>query len=207
MKNILVTGSYSVGKSSLVDELEKKIPYEKRIVTQDTARFYLRKKGLTSNNLSEQQKVELQTFVIASYVGALMQSEHSKVMGVLDGSLIEACAYSQGLPLGEALEDKMYEYLADYRNHSVAYVIPPTIPLEKDGLRHTDKEFRIAIHQKIMEIITAFNIPYHVVVQQSIENRVAEILHTHNTHYSNERTATTSRPTRIFSTGTERKNG
>jgi len=71
MKNILVTGSYSVGKSSVVDDLEQKIPYEKRIITQDTARFYLRKKGLNSNDLTEQQKVELQTFVIASYVGAV----------------------------------------------------------------------------------------------------------------------------------------
>lgn len=184
MKNILVTGSYSVGKSSVIDDLEKKIPYEKRIITQDTARFYLRKKGLNSNDLTTQQKVELQTFVIASYIGSVMQSEHSRIMGVMDGSLIEACAYSEGLPLGEALRDKLYEYLSDYQNHSVAYVLPPTIPLENDGLRHNDKEFRIAIHQKIMEIIAAFNIPHHLVSFQSVGYRADEILHTHNTKFA-----------------------
>ena len=184
MKNILVTGSYSVGKSSVITELENKIPYEKRIITQDTARFYLRKKGLNSNELSEQQKVELQTFVIASYIGSIMQTQHSHIMGVLDGSLIEACAYSQELPLGEALQDKLYEYLADYRNHSVAYVIPPTIPLENDGLRHVDKEFRIVIHQRIMQIIEAFNIPYHLLSFQTVGYRADEVLHTHKTKYN-----------------------
>lgn len=184
MKNILITGSYSVGKSSVIQELEEKIPYEKRIITQDTARFYLRKKGLNSNELSEQQKVELQTFVIASYIGAMMQSEHSRVMGVLDGSLIEACAYSQELPIGEALRDKMHDHLADYRNNSVAYVIPPTIPLENDGLRHMDKEFRIVIHQRIMEIIEAFNIPHHLISFQTVGYRADEVLHTHKTKYN-----------------------
>lgn len=179
MKNILITGSYSVGKSSVIDELEKKIPHEKRIITQDTARFYLRKKGLNSNELTEQQKVELQTFVIASYIGSIMRSEHSRVMGVLDGSLIEAAAYSKGLPLGEAIRDKMYDYLLDYRNHSVAYVIPPTIPLENDGLRHVDKEFRIVIHQRIMEIIEAFNIPHHLITFQTVPYRADEILYLH----------------------------
>lgn len=180
MKNILVTGSYSVGKSSVIDELEKKIAPEKRIVTHDTARFYLRKKGLNSNNLSEQQKVELQTFVIASYIGALMQSTHSKIMAVMDGSLIEAAAYSQDLPIGEPLRDKMYDHLLDYRDHSIAYVLPPTIPLENDGLRHVDKEFRIEIHTRIMQIIEAFGIPHHLVSFQSVPYRADEILYEHS---------------------------
>lgn len=184
MKNILITGSYSVGKSSLIHELENKIPYEKRIVTQDTARFYLRKRGLTSNELTEQQKVELQTFVIASYVGAIMQSEHSRVMGVLDGSLIEAAAYSQELPIGEALRDQMYDHLTNYHEHSVAYVIPPTIPLEDDGLRHNDKEFRVEIHQRIMHIIEAFNIPHHLISFQGAGYRAHEVLHTHKNLYN-----------------------
>jgi len=184
MKNILITGSYSVGKSSVISELEDKIPYEKRIVTQDTARFYLRKKGLNSNELTEQQKVELQTFVIASYIGAIMQCEHSRVMGVLDGSLIEACAYSQELPLGESLRGQMYDHLAMYKDHSVAYVIPPTIPLENDGLRHVDKEFRVEIHQRIMQIIEAFNIPHHLISFQGPDYRAHEVLLTHKNLYN-----------------------
>ena len=182
--NILITGSYSVGKSTLVDELEKKIPYEKRIITHDTARFFLKKKGLNSNELNEKQKVELQTFVIASYIGALMQSEHSKIMAVMDGSLIEAAAYSQELPIGESLRDKMYDHLLEYRDHSVAYVIPPTIPLENDGLRHNDKEFRVEIHKRIMEIIEAFGIPHHLISFQTVPYRADEVLHTHKTKYN-----------------------
>lgn len=182
--NILMTHTYGSGGTSVVEELEKKIPYEKRIVTQDAARFFLRKKGLDANNTTIQQKVELETFVIASSIGAIMQATHTRVMALMDNSLIEALAYCEGLPMPEALIDKVYEHLMDYRNHSVAYVIPPTIPLENDGLRHSDKEFRIEIHQRIMQIIEAFNIPHHLLSFQTVAYRADEVLHTHKNLYS-----------------------
>lgn len=113
-----------------------------------------------------------------------MQATHMRVMALMDNSLIEALAYCEGLPMPEALIDKVYEHLMDYRNHSVAYVIPPTIPLENDGLRHIDKEFRIVIHQRIMRIIEAFNIPHHLLSFQTVGYRADEVLHTHKTKYN-----------------------
>jgi len=182
--NIAITHTFGSGGTSVVQELENRIPYEKRIVTYDAARFFLRKNGFNANNMTEQKKVELETFVIASSIGAIMQAKHTRIMALMDNSLIEAAAYCQYLPMQEAIMDQVYEHLADYREHTVAYVIPPTIPLENDGLRHTDKEFRVVIHQKIMEIIAAFNIPYHLVSSQSIGHRADEILHTHNTKFA-----------------------
>lgn len=181
MKNILVTGSYSVGKTSVVESLEKQIPHSERIVTYDVARHFLRTNNLKSNNLSEKQKIELQTNVIAGYIGSLIQVEHAKVMGVLDGSLIESYAYSLNI-LPEYILEKVRMRLAAYPEHSVAYVLPPTIPLEDDGLRHTNKEFRVHIHSLIMQIIKTFNIPHHIVTAQSVEGRVKEIKAYHKLH-------------------------
>ncbi len=178
-----MTHTYGSGGTSVVKELEKRIPHEKRIVTQDAARFYLRKKGLDANNTTVQQKVEMETFVIASSIGAIMQATHTRVMALMDNSLIEALAYCQGLPMPEPIMDKVYEHLMDYRNHSVAYVIPPTIPLEDDGLRHNDKEFRVEIHQRIMQIIEAFNIPHHLISFQGAGYRAHEVLLTHKTKH------------------------
>lgn len=182
--NILMTHTYGSGGTSVVKELEKRIPHEKRIVTQDAARFYLRKKGLDANNTTVQQKVEMETFVIASSIGAIMQATRMQVMALMDNSLIEVAAYCQDLPMPEALMDRVYENLACYREHSVAYVIPPTIPLENDGLRHVDKEFRIVIHQRIMQLVEAFNIPYHVVTFQGVDYRAHEVLLIHKNLYN-----------------------
>lgn len=182
--NIAITHTYGAGGTSVVQELEKRIPYEKRIVTYDSARFFLRRNGLNANDLTEKNKIEMETFVIASSIGAIMQSTHSRVMALMDNSLIEAAAYCQGLPMPEPIMDKVYEHLASYRDHTVAYVVPPTIPLQNDGLRHVDKEFRIVIHQRIMQIIEAFDIPHHLLSFQTVPYRADEVLHTHKTKYN-----------------------
>lgn len=178
MKNILVSGSYSVGKSSVVELLEQKIPESERMVTYDLARWWLDNQNLRSDQLTNKEKQALQLFVCAGYVGAIKHAHHAQLMGILDGSLIEAYAYSEGV-LSEDTMDKIRDRLLEYRNHSVAYVIPPTIPLENDGLRYTDKELRIAIHERVLQVIEAFNIPYHTIVAQTVEGRAQEIISLH----------------------------
>lgn len=178
-KNILVTGSFSVGKSSVTEKLEQKIPQEQRMVTYDQARWYMRERNLNANTMSEQQKHEMQLFVIAAYMGAIIHSSRTHIMGVLDGSLIEARAYSEGI-VNQDILDSIDKRLQDYKNHSIAYVIPPTIPLENDGLRHNDKEFRIAIHEKVMHIIEKFQIPHKFILSEGPARRAKEILTLHN---------------------------
>lgn len=177
--NIAITHTFGAGGTSLTQELEKRIPYEKRIVTYDAARHYLRKNGLNANDTNTEQKVELQLFVIASSIGAVMQSTRSGIMALMDNSLIETIPYCEGLPIGKDVIDKVYDLLLDYHKHTVSYVIPPTIPLENDGLRHNDKEFRIFVHERIMQVIEAFNIPHHILTAQTVEERADEVLHYH----------------------------
>ena len=177
-KNILVSGSFSVGKSSIIESLEKNMPENERIVTHDLARWWLNNQNLRSDQLTMKEKQALQLFVCAGYVGAIKQAAHAQVVGVMDGSLIEAYAYSEGV-LSESIMDKIRERLMKYKEHSIAYVIPPTIHLENDGLRHTDKEFRVAIHERVLQVIDAFCIPSHTIVSQDIEDRVEEIMKLH----------------------------
>lgn len=178
MKNILVSGSFSVGKSTLLTELEKKIPEKERIVTQDLARWWLERNRKNAQDLTEDERRELQLNVCAGYIGALKQSKHSKIMALMDGSLIEAYPYSEGV-LGEETMDRIAEHLIDYHEHSIAYVIPPTISLENDGLRHTDKEYRVYIHNRIIQVLEAFGIPHHVILSQTPEERAQEIYNLH----------------------------
>lgn len=112
-------------------------------------------------------------------MGAIIHSSQTHIMGVLDGSLIEARAYSEGI-VNQDILDSIDKRLQDYKNHSIAYVIPPTIPLENDGLRHNDKEFRIAIHEKVMHIIEKFQIPHQFILSEGPTRRAKEILTLHN---------------------------
>lgn len=179
MKNILITGSFSVGKSTTLEELEKKIPQKERIITKDLARHFLEHRNLNSNKLTEAQRKDLQLTVSSGYMGSIIEAQHAKMMAIMDGSLIEAYAYSQGV-LSDKTLAQFSKKLHEYKDHSIAYVLPPTIPLEDDNLRHTDKEFRVEIHKRIMQAIQEHDIPYQLITSQGKEARAEEILHLHN---------------------------
>ena len=184
MKNILITGSFSVGKSTTLDALEPKIPYNERLITRDLARHYMESRRLKVDTMTDQERRDMQLTVSSGYIGSIKEASHAKVKAIMEGSLIEAYAYSDGI-LPEPTMDRLANQLLDYPEHSIAYVIPPTIPLENDGLRHTNKEFRIYIHKRIMEVIEAFGIPYQYITSQGVEERADEILYLHN-NYNND---------------------
>jgi len=179
MKNIIIVGGPGVGKSTTLDVLQKKIPPNERLVTDDLARHYMQSRNLKADEMKDEEKAKMQLQVIAGYIGSIKEATHAKVMALIDGGLITAYPYCENV-LSESTMNRVVDKLLDYPQHSIAYVIPPTIPLVNDGLRHTDKEFRIYIHKRIMEVIEAFGIPYQYVMSQGVEDRADEILSIHN---------------------------
>jgi nicotinamide riboside kinase len=170
MKHISLSGSYSVGKSTVMDKLNPK----GWLKTNDLAREYLSRHNLNSNSLTDEQRRQLQLWVTASYIGNMKQAESAKMNHLMDSSLIEVYAYSDGvLPENQLMY--ILNYLMKYREDMIALVFPPTIKLEDDGLRHIDKEFRLTIHGRIMQVIDALQIPYHYIVSSTVEDRVEEI--------------------------------
>lgn len=170
-----ITGSYSVGKSTLTSLIEKKTEGERRLVIPDVARWWLRSKGINSNDMKDSERNDLQLFVIGSYTGAVKNAVKHSIYSILDGSHIEAKAYSQGV-VSEQIMKMLDRQLEQYKKYVTAYVIPPTIALENDGLRHTNKEFRVEIHRRIMQIIDQFEIPHHILISQTPEERLEEFM-------------------------------
>lgn len=172
MKQISLNGTFSVGKSTVANQLKDK--FKDHLHTPDLARHYLERMQLNSNTMTPAQRKELQLNVAASYIGYMRQAEHAKKDHIMDSSLIEVYAYSDGVLLPEQLIAILH-IIEKYKDSMLALVIPPTIKLEDDGLRHTDKEFRITIHQKIMDVIHAFNIEYQFILGTTVEERVKEV--------------------------------
>lgn len=173
--NTAITGTHGVGKTTTIQALEKRLEPGRHIITYDQARHFLEANRWHSDTITDEQRVELQMNTCARYIGAIVHATKSRLKAVLDGSLIEAKAYSQGV-LPEDTMKHIDRRLSEYKHHLTAFVIPPTIPLVDDGLRFTNKEFRIEIHRRIMQIILEHEIPYHIVTSQSVEDRAEEII-------------------------------
>lgn len=166
-----LNGSYSVGKSTLASELQKKLTDTR--YTPDLARVYLNRNNLKSDTLTPKQRQEMQLWVAATYIGAMTQAHNSRINTLMDGSLIEVAAYSEGV-LSPTQMAAIGRFITKFKDSMLALVILPTIPLQNDNLRHTDEAFRIEIHKRIMDVITSFNIPYQYLVGSTIEERTTE---------------------------------
>lgn len=172
MKQIILSGSYSCGKSTVAKQLEK--DYPDHYHTPDLAREYLNHHDLKSDAMTDKQKKDMQLWVAASYIGNMKQSEVSKKLNISDSSLIEVYAYSENV-LSEVHLASIAFNIEKFKKDMFAFVFLPTIPLYDDGLRHTNEEFRITIHQRIMDVIHAFTIEHQFVLGSSVEERVREI--------------------------------
>ena len=170
--HISINGSYSVGKSTICKKIEQEYP--ELFHTPDLAREWLERKGKSSQDLTNNERVELQQWVAASYVGNMKYADISKRTNIMDGSLMEVLAYSEDV-LSETFIKQIYRILGKYNGEMAALVIPPTIHLENDGLRHTDVQFRIVIHERIMHIINQLGIPHKFIVGQTVEERIEEV--------------------------------
>ena len=166
-----LNGSYSVGKSTLASELQKKLPGMNH--TPDLARVYLERHNLKSDTLTPKQRQDMQLWVAATYIGAMTQAYNSRIHNLMDGSLIEVAAYSEGV-LSPSQMEAIARFITKFKDSMFALVILPTIPLQNDNLRHTDEAFRVEIHKRIMHIITTFDIPYQYLVGSTVQERVTE---------------------------------
>lgn len=172
-KQPIISGTYSAGKTTLHQALKPHFPDHYHV--EDGARVHLGRMRKNSNELNLAEKKELQLNVLGFYLGAQKTAEHIRKKLMMDGSLIEVYAYSLDV-LSDNHLIAIEKELMEYKDKFEAFIVPPTIPLEDDGLRHIDSEFRVQIHKRVVEIIQAFNIPHTYVIGQSVPERVEEVL-------------------------------
>lgn len=170
--------TFGAGKTTLHEVLKNELP--DLLHVEDGARYYIERTRKAVEDLLLDEVKQIQLHTVASSIGSHAISEHRKQGMLLDGSLVTIRPYAERL-LGNEVMDKIDEMLMKYKDHMLSFIIPPTVPLVEDGLRHTDKELRVKIYKEIVETVQAFNIPHIYIISQNVEDRVKEVLyHIHN---------------------------
>ena len=173
-KHIVLSGSFSVGKSSLINEAREHYG-DKYNYIEDGARkvlhIYFPEKKL--GELNDQEYNYFQRKVLDWYLHQEKIVDPSKVT-ISDGSLIEVAAYGS-LVFSKEIQDIVMELLEDRirsRMYSVIKLPVGTFAVEQDGERHEDNKLQYHIDNRIQAVLNSY-----IIDQISISQQVDGIKH------------------------------
>jgi len=166
-----ITGTHGVGKTTLVNELEK---YTDHQIIKEIARRYPR--GINENPVTEINR-QLDIF------HAQMEEELNNNIGfVSDRTTIDNAAYMI-YTLREYMNDlslkdivlvinNIYLAINNMSEYDVIFYIPIEFPCEDDGFRDTDEQYR----QEIDFIIDTLLMEFRNTITGTVEERVKKVL-------------------------------
>ena len=109
----------------------------------------------------------------------MLQLLNTPTPSISDRSWIDKCAYSQALPHKEELIDAYHiiysEAFPGVGENDRYFYFPPRFPIEANGIRSVDIEYQNEIDLLIRFYLDYFNVPYHFVESESIQDRHFEI--------------------------------
>ncbi len=168
-KRLILTGAQGVGKSTILNHY-KDLGYN--CITE-----VVRNLAKTGVNINEMGDDVGQKTIFKEYQKLLK----SKKGYISDRGLSDVASYTVFLALTErvkkVLADK--QFLAVQKFHQdnpdiIVCYIPIEFPVEDDGVRSTDENFRSSIDFMIKNLLDCANIPYHTITG-TVEERVAMI--------------------------------
>lgn len=168
------TGSHSTGKTTLIREIEKHVPYHTTIkCVTEVARKIIRRGYLLNNEATEASYVH--------YINDQLNEEHditSYDFFFSDRTLLDPLAYmiaNKDFP-GPTIEDyfiQMMEnvWLLEQSRYDLYIYFPIEFPLVFDGIRPPDEKYRQAVDRAILSMLHKHNIPYISVTGSVAERR------------------------------------
>jgi nicotinamide riboside kinase len=142
-----LTGTMSVGKTTLVNALKKnKLFKDYNFATERSE--YLMNLGIPLNTDST---LKGQTVFLAERCAELMQDNI-----ITDRTIIDVLAFTQSAKSVDQVEYDLFEqyaiqFLRDYDH--IFYISPEGMPIEDNGVRETDEHFRDVIDFSIMNLL------------------------------------------------------
>jgi nicotinamide riboside kinase len=165
------TGTMSVGKTTLVNAL-KELPEFSEYNFRTERSKYLRDLGIPLNTDST---IKGQMIFLAERASELIQPRI-----ITDRTVIDVMAFTnlaESIPhyIGNQFELLASNLIREY--DYIFYISPEGIPVEDNGVRTTDIEYRNKVDKEIREILTK-RAPQHVELSGTTEERIQKIKQT-----------------------------
>lgn len=167
------TGTMSCGKTTLVNKL-KKLPQFSNYEFATERSKYLRDLGIPLNTDSS---INGQIIFAAERASELL---HENI--ITDRTIIDVQAFTL---LAESINNKQKKDFVKLTSHLIAqydyifYLSPDGVPIEDNGVRTTDPEYRYEIDVKIRSLIgqNIINIKNFHIIDGTIDERIEKVMH------------------------------
>ena len=167
---IAITGTYSVGKTTFINDLHASLENKKKkvIIINEVARTLI-KRGFKITPLTE--------FGIINYIKEYLEIERETEGDIIisDRSLLDLLSYItvDNSPLVRKVYlDLIKEvWLMEKERFDVYLHLPIEFELEQDGARSPDEKYRKAVDRQILDFIKIYNLK-HITIRGSRTQRV-----------------------------------
>ena len=163
-------GTMSVGKTTLVNAL-KKLPEFKDYHFRTERSKHLMNLGIPLNTDST---LKGQLVFASERAAELMQEKIITDRTIID--VMAFCSLSKSMSKIEKdnINNTLWHLIQEY--DIIFHIDDLSIPIEDNGIRETNKEYRLAIAQKIQEIITEYRYQCKIInISGTTEDRVNQI--------------------------------
>lgn len=151
-------GAESVGKSTLLDQVAGRVGYDMHVVP-DLARKWYEENRANPRDLSKVEHADKQLDILEMYLREVDQAQEQGKDMLVDSSLVTMYAYSIDCMRGYYIR-LMRNLLLSQSDKIKTIIIPPILPLNKEGIRFNDEKYRMQIHKRIMQTVGKYDIDY-----------------------------------------------
>lgn len=177
MISVTISGSHSTGKTTLVNELKKKLPSWN--VLSETARKVINKENIIPKDIEKDidKKIYFQKEIINSQIQEEILLRKKGNNFICDRGIFDPIGYGNNLPksIKMALE---YKILRHYKKnpYNLVLFLPPILDIEDDGTRIMTKDFQKEVSDTIESSYIKNNITYYKLNTLILDERVEKSL-------------------------------
>tara|TARA_R110001592_G_scaffold19281_1_gene79355 strand:+ start:358 stop:873 length:516 start_codon:yes stop_codon:yes gene_type:complete len=166
-----LTGTMSVGKTTLVKALSKMEQFKGYTCTTERSK-YLNSLGIPLNH---ETTIEGQTIFLAERVTELMQDSLITDRTIIDVMAFTNCAKKISYMDGDAFTDYASRFIKQY--DYIFYISSDGMDIEDNGIRETDTNYRCQIDEEIQKLLLKHRPIVHT-LKGTTEERIKQIIKT-----------------------------
>ena len=169
---ILISGTHSTAKTTLCQQISKLLGI--KYLPEKATELYLA--GFV--NLNKECTFENQKLIMNSQLNDLKELDNF----VSDRGLLDSYAYGSTNNSYDVVDKftlfQLLQKSLQFPYDLIFISCPLDITIENDGIRNTEKEYQLLVHDKIIETAKYLNLEVYYLNQNTIEQRVNFIIDT-----------------------------